>query len=323
MSRLVRGLFVLLAAVAVVASGWVVGADPASARPYCDGANPPPICNGDPPVPTTTPDLTVAVSGPAGAVGGTTASYVITVTNLTGRNAAAASGVVVSASLTPATRALGASGTNGFSCSVSGGSVGCSGGYLSVGASATITVSAALPGSATTVTTTATADPGNAIAERSESNNTAATSTAVSTPALPDLTVAMTGPSTVRGIYAAGVWTMTITNQGTAPASVVNVRWLTNWGGNLNANAVKSGAIGFTCTPPAEYLQQTVLCYGNGVLQPGASATIVITAVPPAPGNVYGAYGQSSVTATVDYNGQVPESNEGNNAATVTSVITA
>ena len=133
----------------------------------------------------------------------------------------------------------------------------------------------------------------------------------------------MTGPSSVRGVYASGVWTMTVTNIGSAPAGVVNVRWLTNWGGTVNANAVKSGAIGFSCVVPPEYVQQLVHCYGNGALQPGASATITITAVPPAPGNVYGTSGVSTVTGTVDYGQQVTESDEANNAATVVSTITS
>ncbi|MGI8457658.1 MAG: CARDB domain-containing protein [Propionibacteriaceae bacterium] len=324
MSRIVRRLFVLLAGIAVVLSGLVLAADPAAARPNCDGPHPPPICDPDPPEPAPRyPDLVATVSGPGSAVGGTTVSYVITVTNPSGRNAAAVGGVALNASLTSAATAAATNATGGFVCTRSAGNVSCTGGYLSIGGSATVTVTAVLPSTATTVTTTATVDPANVIVERSEANNTAATSTAVATPALPDLTMAMTGPSTVRGIYAAGIWTMTITNQGAAPASIVNVQWLTNWGGNVNANAVKSGAIGFTCTPPPEYLQQLVYCYGNATLAPGASATIVITAVPPGSDNVYGPYGQSTVTATVDYATQVQESNESNNQATVTSVITS
>ena len=209
----------------------------------------------------------------------------------------------------------------GWNCAATAGVATCTGGALGVGAVADIAVTVLLPAATASVTVTATADPSGAIVERSETNNTGSATTAVSAPSLPDLQMTMTGPSSVRGLYATGAWTMTITNVGSAPANVVNVRWLTNWGGWVNANAVKSGAIGFTCTPPPEYMQQTVYCYGNGVLQPGASATITINAVPPAPGNVYGTAGVSNVTAAVDYSQQVVESNESNNAATVVSAI--
>jgi len=300
----------------------VVGSTPAHARPNCDVPSPPPICEPvDPPDPVVKlPDLTASVTGPSSAVGGADLSYTARVANLTGTDAASASGVVVRIAATGGASVRGAA-LAGWNCTTTAGVATCSGGVLGVGAVADIPVTVALPSTAASVTVTAAADPSGAIAERSEANNTGGVATTVSAPSLPDLRMTMTGPTSVRGLYATGSWTMTVTNIGSAPAGVVNVRWLTNWGGWVNANAVKSGAIGFTCTPPAEYVQQTVYCYGNGALQPGASATITINAVPPAPGNVYGTAGVSNVTATVDYGQQVAESNESNNAATVVSSI--
>lgn len=314
----VRRVLVLVAALALVLVGLVVTTVPASARPRCDVPDPPPICGGGDPV-EKLPDLTATVGGPAAAVGGGVATYTVRVANPTGTNAAAARGVAVRIAAAGGT--LVAPALSGWTCTGGGSSATCSGGSLSIGAGATFTVSVQLPPAAGQATVSATVDPGNTVAERNESNNSGSLSTTVTSPALPDLQLSMTGPSAVRGVYANGVWTMTVTNRGSVPASPVNVRWLTNWGGTVNANAVKTGAIGFTCTVPPEYLQQVVYCYGTGTLQPGASATIAITAVPPAPGNVYGTAGQSVVTGTVDYGQQVAESDEGNNAATVSSTI--
>lgn len=322
MSRSAQRLVGLLAGFLLASLMLVGGSTPAQARPNCDVPIPPPICEPvDPPDPVVTrPDLTASAAGPAAAVGGAAASYVARVVNLSGVDSAPASRVTVRISATGAA-AVTAAALAGWVCSVSAGVATCSGGSLGVGAVADIPVTVQLPAAAASVDVIVTADPAGAIAERNESNNTGAVTTTVTAPALPDLQLTMTGPTSVRGLYAVGAWTMTITNVGTAPASVVNVRWLTNWGGWVNANAVKSGSIGFSCTPPPEYLQQTVYCYGNGVLAPGASASITINAVPPAPTNVYGTAGVSTVTATVDYSQQVPESNEANNTATVVSSL--
>lgn len=319
MPRRVRRLVAALAGSALVLLSLTLTSAPASARPNCNVPDPPPICEGPDPV-EKLPDLTAGVTGPASAVGGTTASYLVRIGNPSAPDAAIARNVTVRVGTTGGA-AVTAAALTGWTCSVSGGVATCSGGTVSVGGSAGIPVTVQLPAVAASVSVTATADPGNALSERNEGNNTGTVTTAVSAPSLPDLRMTMTGPTSVRGVYASGVWTMTVTNIGSAPATVVNVRWLTNWGGTVNANAVKSGAIGFTCTVPPEYVQQVVYCYGTGTLQPGASATITITAVPPAPGNVYGTAGQSVVTGTVDYGQQVAESNENNNVGTVNSTI--
>lgn len=320
--HLARRLVAAVAGFALVVLGLVITSAPASARPNCDVPNPPPICEPPVPVPVDRlPDLTATVSGPTSGVGATVAAYTVRVANPSGRNAAIARAVSVRIAARGGATVTSAA-SSGWTCTVAAGVATCSGGTIAVGGSASIPVNVKLPSAAATVSVSAAADPSNAIAERSESNNTGSASTVVTTPVLPDLQLRMTGPDSVS-VYADAVWTMTISNVGSAPADVVNVQWLTNWGGDMRASAMTSGAIGFSCPiPPLEYVQQFVHCSGNGPLQPGASATIAITARPPAPGDVYGPYGQSNVTGTVDYAQLVTESNESNNAATVVSTIT-
>jgi len=265
------------------------------------------------------PDLTATVTGPATATGGGTVNDTVRVSNISSTLGATAR--AVSVRITAGGATIAAAAATGWICSIAGSTATCSGGTLANGGSASIPVAVRLPAATTSITLSATVDPGGVIVERSETNNSGFARTAVTAPPLPDLRTTMTGPSSVRGLYAAGVWTITVTNAGNAPASPVDVRWLTNWGGDVNANAVISGAIGFTCTVPPEYMQQMAYCYGTAALQPGASATIVITAVPPAPTNVYGSTGASTVTAMVDYRQSVTESNENNNASTVYSTI--
>jgi hypothetical protein len=307
-------------AVALACLGVFVAAGPAAALPNCNVTNPPPICGGTIDPPSRLPDLTASVTGPASAVGGTSGAYSARVTNISSATGIIAPSVAVRISASGGA-VVTAAALTGWSCSIVSGVATCSGGSLANGATASIPVTVTYPNSAASVVVTTTADPANALGERSETNNSGSTTTAVSAPSLPDLTVSMTGPGPVRGLYANGTWTMTVTNVGTAPATVVNVRWLTNWGGDVNAYTAKSGAIGFSCIVPPEYMQQIVYCYGTGTLQPGASATIEIHAVPPAPANVFGTAGVSNVTATVDYGSQVVESNETNNSATVVSTI--
>nr|WP_274637678.1 CARDB domain-containing protein [Microbacterium bovistercoris] len=303
----------------IVATGVCVTTLPASARPNCAVSDPPPICSGviDPVV--RLPDLVASVSGPTSATGGSTAVYAARVTNSSSLNGATARGVSVRITASGAT--IAAVSSAGWTCSTAGAVATCSGGTLTNAASASLPVTVHFPVATASVSITVSADPGGAITERSETNNTALVRTSVTAPALPDLQTTLSGPASVRGLYAAGVWTITVTNAGSAVATPVNVSWLTNWRGDVNANAVIRGAIGFTCIVPPEYMQQMVYCYGDGALQPGASATIVITAVPPAPGDVYGTAGVSTVTATADYGLQVSESNESNNAASVVSTI--
>lgn len=318
MNHVVRRAAAVLSAVGLVAAGVFVAAGPASARPNCDVPDPPPICGGviDPVL--RLPDVSTGVTGPASAVGGTTGAYAVRVSNLASVVGATARDVSVRITA-DAGAAITAAALTGWTCAVSGSTATCSGGILANGTSASIPVSVRYPSAAASVTVTTTVDPNGAIAERSETNNSARVTTGVTAPALPDLQVAMTGPSSVRGLYEAGKWTITVRNTGSAAATPVNVRWLTTWRGDVNANAVISGAIGFSCIVPPEYMQQMVYCYGNAPLQPGASATIVITAVPPAPSG--GVAQSSTVTATADYGQQVTESNESNNAASVATTI--
>ncbi len=118
-------------------------------------------------------DLTVAVSGPGTATVGVAYSYTVTVNNVGGTSA---SGVEARFTLPAGVSYSGASGTAGFGCTESGGTVTCTGATIGAGAGATITVSVT-PGAAGTVTVPAGAavvDPSGTVAESNEANNSSA-----------------------------------------------------------------------------------------------------------------------------------------------------
>lgn len=147
-----------------------------------------------------------------------------------------------------------------------------------------------------TISITAAADSTGAIAESNESNNTRAASFKVLAyvPPLPDLTVtALTGNKT---LYEAGD-TMTITgtvkNIGESAAAATTVRLTVSGIGTFSANlsalsAGASQAVTFTCTAPTSLNAQSI-----------------------------------TMTALVDPNNLVVESNESNNSKTVTLSINA
>ena len=118
---------------------------------------------------TPLPDFTISKTGPATVAQGGTVTYVITVSN----SGSFASGVVVQDNLPPQVTFVSASGGNGFNCDQAAGVVGCTGGILPPGGSATITIFGVVSGCATPLVNTAIVNPGNVIAESSFANNTA------------------------------------------------------------------------------------------------------------------------------------------------------
>src|SRR5262245_3939546 len=94
----------------------------------------------------------------------------------------AVSGVAVVLSLPAGARYQSGGGDHGFVCSAtsSGSTVTCTGGSLGVDEWATVTIKVTAPGMAGAAGAQATADPNNAIAEVSESNNSAVTSVTIS-----------------------------------------------------------------------------------------------------------------------------------------------
>lgn len=106
-------------------------------------------------------------------------------------NSLNATGVTVDISLGGGLVATGGSGDSGFSCQVLNAAlVRCFNGSIAAEDAGHLTVTARSPNAGGTVTTTAVADPGNTIAERSETNNSASVAVTVRPPVntnLPDL----------------------------------------------------------------------------------------------------------------------------------------
>lgn len=147
-----------------------------------------------------------------------------------------------------------------------------------------------------TISITATADSTGAVAESNESNNSRSASFRVLKyiPPLPDLTV--TSLAGDKALYEAGeaiTITGTVKNSGYSPSAATTVRLTVQDIGTFSANvsALNAGAsriVTFTCTAPTSLTPQTV-----------------------------------TMTATVDPNNQVEESNEGNNSRSGTISINA
>ena len=122
--------------------------------------------------PTPIPDLTISNSAPANAVAGTPFDYTLTVSN---SGTAAATGVV--AEFTLPTGVTFNSATEGGSFSnptLSNGTLTFTGGSLTAGKTATLTVDVTPTTSGTLTSGTTVVDPNNTIAESNENNNTAA-----------------------------------------------------------------------------------------------------------------------------------------------------
>ncbi|GAB4195800.1 MAG: hypothetical protein OHK0022_12820 [Roseiflexaceae bacterium] len=142
---------------------------------------------------TAQPDLTVAVSGPGTATVGVAYSYTLTVSNQGGASAA---DVRAQFTLPTGVSFNSASGTNGFNCAESGGTVTCTGATIGASASATITVSvtAGAPDTIIVPVGAAQVDPLNAISESNEGNNGSTT---------PIITTVGVAPNTPPTISAA------------------------------------------------------------------------------------------------------------------------
>ncbi|MBD2705049.1 lamin tail domain-containing protein [Spirosoma sp. BT702] len=126
------------------------------------------------PLAVSQPDLNVSLTGPASATAGQLFTYSLVVGN---SGTGSAANVPVSFTLPAGVTFIGTTETNGFTASQAGGVVSFTGGSLSSGSSATLTVSvsAAAAGTITAQPGAAVVDPANAIAERNEANNSSTT----------------------------------------------------------------------------------------------------------------------------------------------------
>lgn len=169
-------------------------------------------------------------------------------------------------------------------------------GYIAAGGTATVTFTFTAPTltNDTTVSLTATADPNNKITELNESNNSRCASIMV-IGSLPDLTVSSI--TTDKAAYEAGdtvTVTVTASNIGDRTVSSAVVRLDISGVGTLSktvsalAAGGGSGTLTFTFTAPTSLTEQTV-----------------------------------TLTATIDPDNVIKESNEGNNSKTATLGVKA
>jgi uncharacterized repeat protein (TIGR01451 family) len=137
------------------------------------------------------------------------------------------------------------------------------------------------------------------------------------TSALPDLSIAITGPGTASP-GANLSYTLTVNNIGGANATDIQVNASLPAGFILQAGQAVSGTSLFNCTTTLP----NIVCTG-GAVNAGANATITIPAVvssttPPPGGSL-----SYTTTAVVDPENAIPESNELNNTAQQTLTVPA
>jgi hypothetical protein len=274
------------------------------------------------------PDLTVALSAtPNPVAAGEVITYTAQVSNSSTEQCRATypepictvygrsvTGVAMSLTIPAGATYQAGSGNHGFVCpSSASGSVTCTGGSLAMDDLATVTIQLRAPSAGGIISATTTVDPANAIAERSETNNTASVGTTVNPPPppvpQPDLVVTgLTGTSSAAPGGQA-TYTATITNVGQASASNVDLQF---WSGSSDWSLVSSsGTAGFApCIWTANELKLVALCpgTGGGSLAPGQSATVtIVVQIPASASNTYYTY------IILDPHNQVKESNESNN----------
>ncbi|MFN8557395.1 MAG: DUF11 domain-containing protein [Dehalococcoidia bacterium] len=244
----------------------------------------------------------VAVIGPGGVV-----TYTITVANLSATTAV--SGVTVRDILPAGTGFVSATGTNGFNCNFAAGTVTCTGGSIAASSNQVITLKVTAPTTAGLFTNTAEVDPFDTIPEPNAVPNTA---TAGVTVVLPDLAVVKTanglpGPGVPVPVNSNVTFDIAVANLGPSTVSNIVVRDVLPAGFTFQ-NFTNQG--GFFCSHNAG----TVLCSNGTIPAPGA---VTISFVAKAPATA----GPASNTAEVDPFNAIIESNEGNNASTVTMSV--
>lgn len=254
------------------------------------------------------PDLSVAVSAPAGGVAGAGYDYTLTATN---NGASTATGVSVQFTLPAGLTYVGASGS-GFTTSQTGGVVTFSGGTLAGGASATLTVTAT-PGAAGTYTApvgAAVIDPGNAIAETNEANNSSPASASTVVVDAPDLVASVSAPTGVL-VGANFNYTITASNNGLVDATGVGVQF------TLPEGLTYVGASGSSFSASES---GGVVTFSGGSIAAGASRTLTVTVS----AAVAGTYTAPVGAVVIDPAAAITEGNESNNSSpTAASTVVA
>jgi len=272
------------------------------------------------------PDLTVAISATPNPVdAGETLTYTMQVSNssteqcrkaypepiciVSGR---AVNGVAANLTIPAGAHFQSSSPDHGFACKLdtSGVNLACTGGNLGMDDTATIQV-LMTPTTSGTLSATATVDPANVVAERSETNNAATVSTSVSPGHLPDLVITSFGGTTAARPGGQATFTATISNVGPGPANNVELGFAS---GSYDWTLVSSSGAGALtpCQTGFSEFMLVVSCPASGhiaSLAPGQSATVTVVVQIPA-GTPAGTY--YTVAAADDYN-QLKETNQYHN----------
>jgi len=254
---------------------------------------------------TNSADVSIVKTAPSGATAGTQITYNITVKN---NGPSDATSVTMADTLPPNTTFVSESQPTGpaFICNNPApggtGTVSCSIAALTLGTTATFTITvqispaAPVGPSSNTATVSSASDP-------NAGNNSSTAVTAVGA-ALADLSITKT-PS--AGPYGTGLpvtWTIVVTNTGPNAAASVTV-----------TDVLPAGTTYQSSTPSGACSGTTTITCNAGTLANGGTATFTITAALPAtPGPI-------SNTATVSASALNPDPNLGNNTATSTITI--
>jgi uncharacterized repeat protein (TIGR01451 family) len=259
------------------------------------------------------PDLALAMSAaPTTVQPGGTITYNLTVSNssvekctkawpepVCSQHGRAVSGVVVQLSMPSGTTYQSGTGDHGFTCAAGGSTVTCSGGSLAMDDYAAITIKLNATCAAGTKTASTSVDPGNLVAERSETNNSATATVTVAPCA--DLALSIVDSPDPVGLPGTLTYTDTVTNNGTGTATAVTLTHALPAGVTFGEAVPSQGS----CSAA----NGTVTC-NLGNIAAGATVTVRITVMPPAP---------STLSSTASVSSAVADPNTGNNTATATT----
>ncbi|EDY49711.1 hypothetical protein SSCG_02813 [Streptomyces clavuligerus] len=244
------------------------------------------------PLPVAEVDLALTKTGPAAVSPGGTVTYTITVTN---NGPDPSTGWTVT---DPIPAGLSDAATTTPGCSITGGTLTCTGGALAVGDSTTITLTGTASASVSRIVNTATVEGDDS--DPDPDNNEDTTTTNVGRSA--DLAVAKTGPASVD---AGGTvsYTITVTNNGPSDSTGWTLTDLLPAGLNNAA----------TTTPGCAISGGTLTCTG-GALAVGDSVRIGLTGT--------AAPNATRIVNTVEVTGDDPDPDPDNNTDTTTTDVT-
>ncbi len=234
--------------------------------------------------PVTTADMVIQKTGTLTAVRGTNVVYTLTVTNL---GPATATGVVITDPIPANLTYTSYTASSGVTCSATTTQVQCQTGTLTINQSATITLtflSQTVTSCTQTVTTTNTASVSTSTTDPNSTNNQSQATTTLTCPTstTADLSVALTGSTTVvRGSNA--IYTATIINNGPTTANAATMQL------PIPSGLTYSSASGATCVVSGTTVNCTL-----GNMTSGQSIPVVFTFAAPAISNCT----QTTVQAT-------------------------